>query len=201
MQALVVGEGACARVDLIGILLVGERVAHNGFDQMTLLVGGLGDIDPGRLGQTSRIIDGLCDQAVGFVGREHSQSSLRPEGPLRFNAAMPHPTGHCAYEPARLSPRDLPGGPDLALPIAFWRNPTGRIVTADQWRTFATVQDHLFPSEPGAPGSGDINATAYLDAVLADADLDPDTRTFVLSGVGWLDELALEVARMPLRGA
>jgi gluconate 2-dehydrogenase gamma chain len=54
------------------------------------------------------------------------------------------------------------------------------------------VQDHLFPSEPGAPGSGDIRATAYLDGVLADPDLDPETRTFVLSGIGWLDDLAQE---------
>ena len=68
----------------------------------------------------------------------------------------------------------------------------GRVLTGHQWRTLAAVQDHLFPSEPAAPGSGDIRATAYLDGVLADPDLDPETRTFVLSGVGWLDDLAQE---------
>lgn len=74
---------------------------------------------------------------------------------------------------------------------------TGRVLTADQWRTLMLVQDHLLPSEPGAPGSQDIQATAYLDAVLADPELDPDTRAFVLRGIGWLDDLAREVAGYP----
>jgi gluconate 2-dehydrogenase gamma chain len=68
----------------------------------------------------------------------------------------------------------------------------GRVLAGHQWRTLAVVQDHFFPSEPGAPGSGDIRATAYLDGVLGDPDLDPETRTFVLSGIGWLDDLAQE---------
>jgi len=70
--------------------------------------------------------------------------------------------------------------------------PRGKVLDAHQWRTLAAVQDHLLPSEPGAPGSSDIRATAYLDGVLADPELDPETRSFVLSGVGWLDELAKE---------
>ena len=72
------------------------------------------------------------------------------------------------------------------------QTPRGKVLDAHQWRTLGAVQDHLLPSEPGAPGSSDIRATAYLDGVLADPDLDPETRTFVLSGVGWLDELAQE---------
>ena len=68
--------------------------------------------------------------------------------------------------------------------------PRGRVLDAHQWRTLALVQDHLLPSEPGAPGSSDVHAAAYLDAVLADPELDPDTRSLVLSGVEWLDELA-----------
>ena len=70
--------------------------------------------------------------------------------------------------------------------------PSRKVLDAHQWRTLVAVQDHLLPSEPGAPGSSDIRATAYLDGVLADPDLDPETRSFVLRGVGWLDELAQE---------
>ena len=89
---------------------------------------------------------------------------------------------------AAVPPAVLPAAPDGVA---------GRVLTADQWRTLMLVQDHLLPSEPGAPGSRDIQATAYLDAALADPDLDPDTRAFVLRGIGWLDDLALEVAGYP----
>ena len=87
-----------------------------------------------------------------------------------------------------------------AVPSGAYPGPDGvpgRVLTADQWRTLALVQDHLLPSEPGAPGSRDIRATAYLDAVLADPDLDLDTRAFVLHGIGWLDDLAREIAGHP----
>jgi len=70
--------------------------------------------------------------------------------------------------------------------------PRGRVLDAHQWRTIATVQDHLLPAEPGAPGSSDIHATAYLDGVLADPELDPEVRSLILNGIGWLDELAQE---------
>jgi gluconate 2-dehydrogenase gamma chain len=76
--------------------------------------------------------------------------------------------------------------------VGAQEQPRGRVLTGHQWRTLAVVQDHLFPSEPGAPGSGDIHATAYLDGVLADPDLDPEIRTLILQGIGWLDELAQE---------
>jgi gluconate 2-dehydrogenase gamma chain len=73
----------------------------------------------------------------------------------------------------------------------------GQVLTAHQWRTLALVQDHLLPSEPGAPGSGDINATAYLDGVLADPDLGAETKALILNGVEWLDDLAREGAGYP----
>jgi gluconate 2-dehydrogenase gamma chain len=71
--------------------------------------------------------------------------------------------------------------------------PQGRVLNPHQWRTLAVVQEHLLPAEPGAPGApgaGDVRATAYLDAVLADPDLDPEVRPFIVQGVGWLDQLA-----------
>lgn len=75
--------------------------------------------------------------------------------------------------------------------------PRGQVLDAHGWQTLALVQDHLLPSEPGAPGSSDIDAIGYLDRVLADPDMDPETKTFVLQGVGWLDDLAMEQAGRP----
>ncbi len=72
--------------------------------------------------------------------------------------------------------------------------PTERAtLTAEQWLTLAAVQDHLLPSEPTnpqAPGAREVRATAYLDRALAVPGFDADSRAFVLSGIGWLDELA-----------
>jgi gluconate 2-dehydrogenase gamma chain len=81
--------------------------------------------------------------------------------------------------------------------IGAEEGPRGLVLSAHQWRTLALVQDHLLPSEPGAPGSRDIQATAYLDGVLADPDLDPEIRAFVLQGIGWLDDLAQEGGGRP----
>jgi gluconate 2-dehydrogenase gamma chain len=69
--------------------------------------------------------------------------------------------------------------------------------TRTQWELIATVQDHLLPSEPDAPGSRDVNATAYLDRTLADPKFDPDVKGFILKGIGWLGEIAEEAERRP----
>lgn len=73
--------------------------------------------------------------------------------------------------------------------------PGGRVLNPDQWRLIRTVQDHLLPSEPDAPGASDIDATAYLDRALGDARFDPEVKAFVLNGVGWLEDLAVEQER------
>lgn len=67
---------------------------------------------------------------------------------------------------------------------------------AARWRLVGAVQDHLFPSEPAAPGAQEINALAYLGWVVADDNLDPDHRAFILRGAEWVEEhaLALEQA-------
>lgn len=62
-----------------------------------------------------------------------------------------------------------------------------------QWRTLASVQDHLLPSEPdnpAAPGAREVRATAYLDQALAVDGFDPEIRTLLTDGVGWLNDLA-----------
>lgn len=68
--------------------------------------------------------------------------------------------------------------------------PVGSSLDPGQWTCIETVQDHLFPSEPSAPGSRDIGATAYLDRALADPKFDPDVKAFILTGIGWLEEMA-----------
>ncbi len=58
------------------------------------------------------------------------------------------------------------------------------------WPTLAAVQEHLFPSEPHAPGAREIRAPAYLRAMLQAPDMDADERRFILQGPVWLDDLA-----------
>ena len=60
----------------------------------------------------------------------------------------------------------------------------------DPWSTLAVLQDHLFPSEPDAPGAREIQALAYLRQVVADPRGDPDEQRFILKGVEWLEGLA-----------
>lgn len=66
-----------------------------------------------------------------------------------------------------------------------------------QWQTLAAVQDHLFPSAPDSPGARDINATAYVNAVLADPRLDPAEGDFIKNGIGWLEKIARDAQGGP----
>jgi len=69
--------------------------------------------------------------------------------------------------------------------------PAGTLAaTADPWPVLAAAQDHLFPSEPGAPGAREINALAYLQGVLADPRGDREEQRFILKGVDWLEDLS-----------
>lgn len=62
----------------------------------------------------------------------------------------------------------------------------------DPWHTLAVVQDHLLPSEIDSPGAKEINALEYLRNVTKDPVLDSDEKEFILNGVKWLNDLALE---------
>jgi len=62
----------------------------------------------------------------------------------------------------------------------------------DPWPTLTIVQEHLFPPEPDSPGAKEINAISYLRNVLADPAIDKDRKKFILNGVKWLNELAIE---------
>jgi len=81
------------------------------------------------------------------------------------------------------------------LPVAA-ADPAGAAAGAtfnrDQWAVIESVQDHLLPSEPDAPGAREVRAAAYLDRALADPGFDPDVKDFVLEGIGWLNEISEE---------
>ncbi len=62
----------------------------------------------------------------------------------------------------------------------------------DRQAVLAAVQQHLFPSEPGIPGAGEINALAYLNNVLADPKMDAEEKAFIRNGTQWLEELVRE---------
>ena len=86
----------------------------------------------------------------------------------------------------------LAGGTLLALfpfPAASAPN------TAVRWRIIDAVQQHLFPSEPDAPGAREIKALDYLKRIAADRMQDADKRDFILQGAGWLEDMSRRITR------
>lgn len=68
---------------------------------------------------------------------------------------------------------------------------------SDPWKTLDPVQQHLFPSEPDAPGAREIHALEYLRFVVSDPKVDAGEREFILEGTGWLEGIALEMHQAP----
>jgi gluconate 2-dehydrogenase gamma chain len=68
--------------------------------------------------------------------------------------------------------------------------PVTLAASADPWPILAAVQDHLFPSEPNAPGAREIHALAYLRWVIGDPQGDRMEQRFILKGADWLDGLS-----------
>lgn len=67
------------------------------------------------------------------------------------------------------------------------QSPLAQTVVEAPWPLLAAVQDHLFPSEPDAPGARDVNALAYLQQVLSFTDRDSvEDRKFIVAGATWL---------------
>lgn len=65
-------------------------------------------------------------------------------------------------------------------------------ISERQWQTLAAVQEHLLPSEAGAPGAREIHAVGYLRLVLADPRLDPDDGGLLRAGLLELEKLCRE---------
>jgi gluconate 2-dehydrogenase gamma chain len=64
---------------------------------------------------------------------------------------------------------------------------------SDPWSVIDAVQQHLFPAEAGIPGAREINALVYLQFVITDTTLDADDREFISKGVGWLEDIAVQM--------
>ena len=75
-------------------------------------------------------------------------------------------------------------------PPAVRGGPGGRALVGPDWWTLYAAQDVLLPSDPGAPGARDANATGYVDALLLDPDVDPDDKQTLRDGLAWLQASA-----------
>lgn len=60
------------------------------------------------------------------------------------------------------------------------------------WRTLGLVQEHLFPSEPQAPGAKDVNALAYLNFVMNWKGTDPAELGILRTGLAALTRIAAD---------
>ena len=68
---------------------------------------------------------------------------------------------------------------------------------ADPWKTLGAVQQHLFPASDTVPGAVDIGALRYLRNAIDNPLADGDDRTFIVDGVGWLNELTHDIYHKP----
>lgn len=65
--------------------------------------------------------------------------------------------------------------------------PVPAVIAEEPGATLAVVQEHLFPSEPQAPGAMDIHATSYLHDMLDLPDAVPEEKDLILQGAQWLN--------------
>jgi len=89
-----------------------------------------------------------------------------------------------------------------AIALAENRHSTAEItdtpfLTQQPWKTFAAVQEHLFPVTKDSPGAGDINATLYLKSMLYTPDMEKENREFIINGIGWLNAMSNEMKGKP----
>ena len=67
------------------------------------------------------------------------------------------------------------------------------LIQQEPWRTFAAVQQQLFPADGNGPSAMDLNAALYLKFVLEAQDTDQDDRAFIEKGIEWLNDLAQDM--------
>lgn len=68
---------------------------------------------------------------------------------------------------------------------------------ASSWQLIDAVQQQLFPTEPGIPGTREINALGYLQFVVSDENLEAEERDFILQGTKWLQQISIEKYKTP----
>ncbi len=69
---------------------------------------------------------------------------------------------------------------------------SGSGIEPDGWRTLGLVQEHLFPSEPQAPGAREVNALSYLHFVMSWKGIDPAEPRILRSGLDGLRDIAAQ---------
>jgi len=65
-------------------------------------------------------------------------------------------------------------------------------LTPLQARTLEAATDRILPSSDGSPGAKDVDAAGYLDAILAEPDIDADLRERIRKGADRLHAFAHE---------
>lgn len=70
----------------------------------------------------------------------------------------------------------------------------GAGIEPDGWRTLGLVQEHLFPSEPQAPGAQEIHALRYLHFVMGWEGTDPAEIEILRTGLAHLRAIATRSA-------
>ena len=63
-------------------------------------------------------------------------------------------------------------------------------LSAEAWRTLEAAGDRLLPTGPDSPGARTVNAIGYLDAVLQQPHVEPDTVELITDGAAKLDKRA-----------
>ena len=88
--------------------------------------------------------------------------------------------------------QSLAGGSVAAMfpSIASSEEKSADIDENRQWQILDTVLKHLLPSEPNAPGAGEINALNYFQFIVADTSIDAGEREFITQGVVWLEDMS-----------
>lgn len=86
------------------------------------------------------------------------------------------PAGWPGLDRVRLKPT-LPGAPPQAL-------------TGAEWRTLGAAVDRILPTEENAPGAAAVNAIGWIDALVADREIEEDEKARIRRGAATLDAFA-----------
>jgi gluconate 2-dehydrogenase gamma chain len=62
-----------------------------------------------------------------------------------------------------------------------------------RWKILDAVQHHMLPSEPDAPGAGDLASLEYLRFVVSQEQRVKDEPVFMMQGAGWLEDIAKQL--------
>ncbi len=65
-------------------------------------------------------------------------------------------------------------------------------LSTKQFVILTEVQNILFPKDDNGPGALDFNAQYYILWVLSDKRLDPEENQYIVNGIDWVEETALE---------